>query len=82
MRWQDKAACRQSKADWWGDDMTRDMWRMCSTCPVRVDCLLEALQRDNFEDVGIWGGTTPAHRRAIRAGRMTVEDLWAQPVLS
>ena len=82
MRWQTTALCRNTAHDWWADDMTKQMGDLCGRCPVRLDCLMEALPRDNFEDVGVWGGTTPAQRRAIRAGRMSVESLWAQPVLS
>ena len=39
--------------------------RMCNVCPVRAMCLLGALERN--ERFGIWGGTTPADRKRIRA---------------
>ncbi len=35
-----------------------------SLCPIRDDCLIFALT--NNEKYGVWGGTTPATRRAIR----------------
>lgn len=41
--------------------------RVCRRCPVRAECLEVALA--NKEDDGIWGGTTPRQRRAIRKGR-------------
>ena len=36
---------------------------VCRTCPVRTECLDEALTHDYS---GVWGGTTEAERRAIR----------------
>jgi WhiB family redox-sensing transcriptional regulator len=45
---------------------TRTPWRVqlvCSACPVRSECLTDALHhRDQF---GVWGGTTPLARRAL-----------------
>ena len=38
----------------------------CESCPVREDCLGEALK---FEPWGFYGGTTAAERRAIRKRR-------------
>lgn len=35
----------------------------CARCPVRTECLTYALEQG--EDHGIWGGTTPAERRAL-----------------
>jgi len=37
---------------------------VCRTCPVRLECLDEALTHDYS---GVWGGTTEAERRAIRS---------------
>lgn len=52
-----------------------DMW--CRTCPVRRECLRDALARD--ERWGIWGGLTPLKRdeyariwRALRTGTEVV----------
>jgi WhiB family redox-sensing transcriptional regulator len=39
--------------------------RVCASCPDRWPCLRWALERD--ERLGVWGGTTPAEREAIRA---------------
>ena len=36
---------------------------VCATCPVRAQCLEQAL-RDGERD-GIWGGATPEERRRI-----------------
>lgn len=38
--------------------------RICRACPIQAACLAYALA-DNSLD-GIWGGTTPRQRRAIR----------------
>lgn len=36
---------------------------MCVDCPVRLECLAEAL--DNEIEWGIWGGTTERERRSM-----------------
>lgn len=36
---------------------------LCATCPFRTGCLASAL--DHGADFGIWGGTSPAERRAL-----------------
>lgn len=40
----------------------------CAKCPVTRECLQHAL--DTGSDSGMWGGTTPAERRAIRRGEI------------
>ena len=39
--------------------------RLCGSCPVRGECLAEALSRADVD--GVWGGTTSAERRRMRA---------------
>jgi WhiB family redox-sensing transcriptional regulator len=39
--------------------------RICATCPVSGACLAEALGRAEID--GVWGGTTTAERRTMRA---------------
>ena len=41
---------------------------VCAACPVRQECLNEALQRGY--DHGIWGGFDAAERRAMRRARI------------
>lgn len=41
--------------------------RLCAACPVRHECLEEALSEVWIE--GVWGGTTPRERRRILRGR-------------
>lgn len=47
----------------------------CAACPVRLDCLADALQWKS--DFGVWGGLTERERRALRRGFPMVED-WKQ----
>lgn len=40
---------------------------VCERCPVRVDCLMHAM--NTGEEQGTWGGLTEVARRRLRAGR-------------
>ena len=44
--------------------------QLCSGCPVRTECLAEAL--DNEIEWGVWGGMTERERRAILRKRPNV----------
>jgi WhiB family redox-sensing transcriptional regulator len=48
---------------------SKDARAICAACPVREDCLEDALAYDDYDDYGIWGGTTPGERRHIRHQR-------------
>ncbi len=50
----------------------RQMRRFCSDCPVRTECLVEAL--DNRIEWGIWGGMTERERRAMLKQRPHVRS--------
>ena len=43
---------------------TRAALEICAKCPVRLECAQLAL--DERIDHGVWGGLTPAQRRAAR----------------
>lgn len=43
---------------------------VCRACPVRTECLAEAL--DNRQEWGVWGGMTERERRAVLRRRPTV----------
>src|SRR6476619_8283787 len=41
----------------------REAAKMCRGCPVKLDCLADAL--DNQVEFGVWGGLTDRQRRAL-----------------
>ena len=47
-------------------------------CPVRGDCLSEALTYSSLDDYGVLGGTTADARSEIRAGRLDPERAMAR----
>lgn len=48
---------------------------VCNPCPVRVQCLAEAL--DGRIEFGVWGGMTERERRALLRRRADVSS-WAE----
>jgi WhiB family redox-sensing transcriptional regulator len=50
-----------------GSSFGDDAKRVCSVCPVRLECLEWAMARP--AEFGIWGGLTEAERRTLRAQR-------------
>jgi WhiB family redox-sensing transcriptional regulator len=64
--WRDKAAClgRPEGIDWYPERSHAEAARakaVCKTCPVREDCLEEAIA--NGEAFGIWGGLDTQERK-------------------
>lgn len=47
----------------------------CRTCPIQMECLADAIGRQDF--LGIWGGYTPAERRRIarEASERAIQNL-------
>ena len=87
--WHERAVCRGRLDLPWDRDLTPETAALCLVCPVRVECLTEALDRESKCDVGVWGATGPKERHRIRCGQLTVEAAWtsasavaAQPVLA
>jgi hypothetical protein len=44
---------------------------VCAACPVRAECLELALRNWAIGQFGVRGGTVPAERGKLRAGRVT-----------
>ena len=66
--WRDRAACvGMTDLDWDGD-LRFSLFAICMSCPVKAECLVEALDHEERSDAGVWGGTGPEERRRIRKG--------------
>jgi WhiB family redox-sensing transcriptional regulator len=69
--WQDSAACRGADPELFfprSENMAtvRQVKRFCDACPVRTDCLADALENGHH---GIWAATTTAVRsRMVNRG--------------
>jgi len=63
--WAAQAACQSKISDDLfvrGAEQNRAK-QICQTCPVKLDCLAEALE--NEIEWGVWGGMTERERRAL-----------------
>lgn len=63
--WAQRAACRTEQPDELfvrGAEQNKAK-QVCAGCPVRTECLAEAL--DNQIEWGVWGGMTERERRAL-----------------
>ena len=68
--WTARAACRGLDTGTFypaTPEQEAEALAICATCPVREQCLEQAL-RDR-EQYGVWGGTTPEQRRRIARRR-------------
>src|SRR5882672_217267 len=75
--WSAQAACRTTDPDELfvqGAAQNRAK-TVCSGCPVRTECLADAL--DNRVEYGVWGGMTERERRALLRRRPEVRS-WRQ----
>lgn len=70
--WRLSALCRSGGVDMFGRDVT-ELRRICAACPVRVECLAYAMDRESGlradHRAGMWGGRTPQEREALDGGR-------------
>ena len=72
--WAGVAACQQTRPDELfvrGAEQHRAK-QVCTSCPVRTECLAEAL--DNRIEWGVWGGMTERERRAVLRRRPNVKS--------
>ena len=70
--WATMASCNQARPDELfvrGAAQNRAK-QLCAGCPVRTECLAEAL--DNQIEWGVWGGMTERERRALLRKRPNV----------
>jgi len=75
--WRDSALCvgEQPDALFVSGAAQHDAKRLCRACPVKVECLAEAL--DGGMEFGVWGGLTERERRALLRRRPNVSS-WRQ----
>lgn len=67
LNWRDHSLCAQTDPEAFFPEKggsTREAKRVCRACPVRVECLEDALARD--ERFGIWGGFSERERRRLK----------------
>ena len=72
--WTPKAMCRNTQPDELfvrGAEQNKAK-QMCTGCPVRTECLAEAL--DYQIEWGVWGGMTERERRALLRRRPDVSS--------
>lgn len=68
--WHKKALCAEIEGDLWFPEaggMSKEhalAIEICSRCPVKEDCLAEALA--NNIQYGVWGGLSPVERNSLR----------------
>ncbi|MFC5290782.1 WhiB family transcriptional regulator [Actinokineospora guangxiensis] len=75
--WRVRATCRDEDPDglFVRGAEQRKAKLVCVACPVRTECLAEAL--DNRIEFGVWGGMTERERRALLRRRPDV-DSWRE----
>jgi hypothetical protein len=72
--WRTRAACKDRSDLDWDNDTTDETREVCLACPVLFPCAVEGLRLK--ECIGTWAATSEQERRAIRRGRLTVNDVW------
>lgn len=73
--WMAKANCHGKPTRWWYSTDRGDQARArayCDPCPVRLDCLATAMQR---EEPGIWGGLNLQERQNLQRQARPVKVL-------
>ena len=72
--WRHRAVCRNGDPDrlFVRGAAQREVKGICMGCPVRTECLIEAL--DNRIEFGVWGGMTERERRSLLRRRPDVRS--------
>ncbi|MEV6393494.1 WhiB family transcriptional regulator [Streptomyces sp. NPDC051907] len=70
--WSEDAACRGADPEVLFAESAQQTRakEVCTACPVRTECLAEAL--DSRVEFGVWGGMTERERRALLRRRPSV----------
>jgi WhiB family redox-sensing transcriptional regulator len=80
--WTARASCGQGRVSpdalFVEGSAQREVRNVCAACPVRLECLADAL--DSRADFGVWGGMTERERRALLRRRPDVQSWWAELV--
>jgi hypothetical protein len=72
-----EAACRdRTDLDWFDERVLVDHARVCGECPVRSECVMDALDQRPDCDWGVRAGTSRLDRLAIRRGAMEPWAIW------
>lgn len=70
--WQRRAGCAGCPAEWWFTETERGR-EICVSCPVRMDCVANAVQRElslpDMDIDGFFGVPASVRKVAIRAHR-------------
>jgi WhiB family redox-sensing transcriptional regulator len=76
LAWRAHAACRNTDPErlFVRGAAQRQAKSICGACPVRTECLAEAL--DRRVEFGVWGGMTERERRALLRRRPEVTSWW------
>ncbi|MGW1158455.1 WhiB family transcriptional regulator [Streptomyces sp. NPDC002513] len=74
LSWAERAACRGQELDLFFTDSKTGITaakRICAACPVREECLAEALRAEDGSRYGVYGGLTKEERAELVDGPRT-----------
>lgn len=85
-QWRSRAACRTARITrpdltWFPGQGERfdEQRAICESCPVRTDCLADAMSLPATMDHGLWGGLSERQRSALRAARSRRQVIASAP---
>ena len=75
--WMRDAHCLGVIDEMWDESTPSvDALRMCFRCPVIRECARYGLSRPYASDAGVLGGMGLYYRQRVRAGKVTVGQVW------